>query len=117
MDEEEEKEQATDDASDMLDDFLEGDDASIEDLNKDNVEWDFVEEENDQEIVIKEVQSKSVECVISAKYKEKKEYLFVLTNEDTLIEQIVDKPMFKSFDEGDEVIFESLENGFKIVPK
>ena len=51
------------------------------------------------------------------KYKEKKEYLFVLTNEDTLIEQIVDKPMFKSFDEGDEVIFESLENGFKIVPK
>ena len=48
----------------MLDDFLEGDDASIEDLNKDTLN-DFVEEENDQE-VIKEVQSKSVE-VLSCK--------------------------------------------------
>ena len=91
---------------------------STNDLTKDNVEWDFVEEESTtQEIIIQENQEFSIECVISAKYKEKKEYLFVLTNEDTLIEQIVDKAMFKTFEEGDEVVFKNLENGFKIVKK
>ena len=116
---EEEEKEGGEEAGEMLDDLFEaGEDNSMNDLTKNNVEWDFVEEESTtQEIIIKENQEFSIECVISAKYKEKKEYLFVLTNEDTLIEQIVDKAMFKTFEEGDEVVFKNLENGFKIVKK
>ena len=108
------------DSGGMLDDFLDDDNDKKEDqITSDNVEWDYVDEKenNPKEIVVKEKKDLSVNCVISAKYKEKKEYLFVLTNEDTLIEQTVDKQMFKTFEEGDEVVYKKLEKGFKIVKK
>ena len=111
-----------DDASDsggMLDDFLD-DNKKDDEISSDNIDWDYVDEKpNAKEIVVAKSSSGniSVNCVISAKYKEKKEYLFVLTNADTLIEQTVDKQMFKTFEEGDEVIYKKLDKGFKIVKK
>jgi len=113
-----EKDGATDSGG-MLDDFLDDNNKKDDGITSDNVEWDYVDkkETNPKEIIVKVKKNLSVNCVISAKYKEKKEYLFVLTNEDTLIEQTVDKQMFKTFEEGDEVIYKKLEKGFKIVKK
>ena len=111
----------------LLDDFLDdnssdnnsSNDKKDDELTSENVEWDYVDEKpNPKEIIVAgNNKNVSVNCVISAKNKEKKEYLFVLTNEDTLIEQIVDKQMFKTFEEGDEVIYKKLDKGFKIVKK
>jgi hypothetical protein len=48
-----------------------------------------------------------LECEIGAKFKEKKDFVIVLVTEDTLINQLVDKDLFKMFSEGDKVIYTS----------
>lgn len=74
-------------------------DTAAEYEEEDTQDYLMIEEEFMEETVL--------ECEIGAKFKEKKDFIIVLVTEDTLINQLVDKDLFKMYSEGDKVIYTS----------
>lgn len=70
---------------------------------------EYEEEEMQDFLMIEEefMEETVLECEIGAKFKEKKDFVLVLVTEDTLINQLVDKDLYKMYSEGDKVIYTS----------